>query len=632
MNMAEQWVVDSNCFIHIGSMASDSFVKDISTVLNNLKTGLHVTPGVHDEVRTVRFQRWKGQPNLLEEVQNLLVTITVDDSQISGLANLIGEKAAPQDVDLSLMVLASQLAHEGNTVTLVTDDFKMTTTGNKANLGFDTCPPSTFLQRLADSSSKPCKNRLRSLSRRVRAAEMQYAISRAGQYNIQEKLTWMVDSLLETRAIPEPIVESNLSDESKIISALQRVIRGETIKKSYLNKLGTLPEVCTPISKIDNYLSNLSSSQDSDDIASEYDKATYLFSEVMESIGLGLSPLNEEIAEIAHRAMAGYMYRMESALGMMSKLSGNLPQARNHLSRALYSATLIDDNKAEMRAMHQLGLLALSAASWPRAASLFETADRQAQNTGVNRLQYMVAAAISRHLQGEESIAQSHISSAKSIVQNNKSEAVDLLSEFGNSLLAIDQPGLAIEIFDEAMECAIESNQDEKMDTLAELLLLANSAINNEEQAQFAGLRELLDQLNQLHVDSVDEFETKISEIDERSEELSKPLDETWGEWQPSSKLISIDSPLIVLRVHEDESGQELIISHHAEIGAIGLWLPEGGVKVSPGNLIDIKASRIKVAKPPQALRELHNIRGLVAVESPEALSFTAKTGAPFEE
>jgi tetratricopeptide (TPR) repeat protein/rRNA maturation endonuclease Nob1 len=626
MVMTELWVVDSNCFIHIGSMAPDTFIKSISNALNNLQTGLHVTPGVHDEVRTVRFQRWKGQPNLLEKMQSLLVTITVENSQISGLANLIGEKAAPQDVDLSLMVLASQLAREGNTVTLVTDDFKMTTTGDKANLGFETCPPSTFLQRMADYASQSHKKSLLSLSRRVRAAEMRYAISRAGQYDIQEKLTWMIDSLLETRVTPEPIAESTIDDESKLISALQRVIRGENVKKSHLTKLGTLPEVCKPISKIDDYLSNISSSQDSDNIAGEYDKAAHLLSEVMESIGLGLSPLNEEIAEIAHRAMAGDMYRMESALGMMAKLSGNLPRARNHLSRALYSATLIDDNKAEMRAMHQLGLLALSAASWHRAASLFETADTQAQKTEANRLPHMVAAAISRHLQGEQDLAQSHISSARLIVQNNKSEAVDLLSELGNSLLAIDRPGLAIEVFDEAMECAIESGQDGKMDALAEALLLANSAINNEEQAQFAGLRELLDTLNQLHVDSVDEFETKILEIDERSEKLSKPIGEIWAEWQPSSKLISANSQLIVLRVHEDDNGQELIISHHAEIGAIGLWLPEGGIKAAPGNLIDIKDSRVKVAKPPQALLELHNIRGLVAVESPEAISFIAKT------
>ena len=63
--MANVWVVDSNCFIHIGSMAREGFLDDLNKVLKSSETSLYVTPGVHDEVRTVRFQRWKGQPNLL---------------------------------------------------------------------------------------------------------------------------------------------------------------------------------------------------------------------------------------------------------------------------------------------------------------------------------------------------------------------------------------------------------------------------------------------------------------------------------------------------------------------------------------------------------------------------------------
>ena len=624
--MSNKWVVDSNCFIHLGSMAPDTFLNDISDIFKKIETSIFVTPGVHKEIKNVRFRRWNKQPNLLEKIQTVLTTISVDESQIIGLAKVIGEKAAPQDVDLSLMVLASQLVREGNSVTLVTDDFKMTTTGNKANLGFETCPPSTFLQRLADLGSNKQKKRLKNLSRRIRAAEMQYAISRAGQYNIQEKLTWMVDSLLETRILPDPIEETDSNNSNKLISALQRIIRGEKVKKTYINKLGTLPEVCSTVSKIDEYITEISSNEIADDIQGEYSRATNLFSEIMEAIGLGLSPLNEESAEIAHRAIAGYIYRMESSLGMMAKLLGNLSQAKNHFSRALYSATLIDDNNAEMRAMYQLGLLALSDENWSRAASLFETADRQAQNTNENRLIYIVSSAISRHLQNELEIAKTHISSAKLIVEKDKLKAANLLLVLGNSLLAIDRPILAIEIFDEAMECAIESTQDELIDKLAEVLFLANSSINDEEITKFPGVRELLDNLNDVHEDSKIKFESKIIEIEEKAEELSKPLNETWKEWQPSDKLISDESPLVILSVHEDVDGQKLIISHHLELGNIGLWLPKGDFNAVTGNLIDIKDSRVKVAKPPKTLHEKYNIRGLVAVEKPEALSFTAKT------
>jgi len=624
--MANVWVVDSNCFIHVGSMAREGFLNDVEKVLESENSGLYVTPGVHGEIKTVRFQRWPGQPNLLDEIRELVITVPVDEAEVKALAQHIGEKASPQDVDLSLMILGSKLAHEGHKVTLVSDDYKMTTTGEKVNLNFETCPPSTFLQRLADMGNNSQRSRLRSLSRRVRAAEMKYAISRAGQYDIQKKLTWMVDSLLSTRiALAEEVDDNSEPDEGRLISALIRSIRGEKVKKSSLNKLGSLPDVCAPVSKLDEHLSTLTSSGNLDDIKLTYDQSTELLSEILETTGLGLSPLGEELAEIAHRAMAGYLYRMESALGMLARMSGNLKLSRLHLSRALYNATLVNDIGAEMRAMHQLGLLALAAKNWNRAAKLFEAADRQSQTIDSNRLSHLVLASVARHIDGDEELAKSHLKAANSIVSSIKPMATEILTSVGNSLLAIDCPGLAIEIIDEAMECAIEVGLNDELELLAETLLLANTALTIKQQSQYKGLRLLLDDLNTISKEVAEEFESKISDIDEKAESLTKPLDETWKEWQDASKLVPTNSSLTVVRIDEDDNGRALIISHHPDIGSIGLWLPDGGIEAAPGNTIEIHGSRIKVAPPTKEFQESHNIRGIVAVENPEAISFIAK-------
>ncbi len=631
--MANVWVVDSNCFIHVGSMAPNGFLADLKKILNSEDSALYVTPGVHKEIKTVRFQRWKGQPNLLGEIRDLIITVTIDEAEVKALAQKIGESASPQDVDLSLMILGSKLAHEGHKVTLVSDDFKMTTTGEKVNLNFETCPPSTFLQRLADSGDRGQRTRMRSLSRRVRAAEMRYAISRAGQYDIQAKLTWMVDSLLSSRAaLAEDSEDTSEPDERKLISGLIRSIRGERVKKSTLNKLGSLPEICAPIARLDEHLASLSSDGSSDDIKQAYDSSIEILSEILELTGTNLAPLGEELAELAHRAMSGYLYRMESALGVLAKMSGNLKLSKLHLSRALSIATLVDDVGAEMRAMHQLGLLALAGKNWNRAAMLFETADRQCQTIGANRLSHLVLAGVSRHIDGDEELAQVHLSTANSIVSGDKSEATNVLTSVGNSLLAIDCPGLAIEILDEAMECAIESGQNDKLEMLSEVLLLANTALTDKEESQYDGLRQLLDSLNAISEDASQEFATHISEIDQKAEQLSKPLDETWTEWQSATKLIPKNSPLTIVRIDEDDDGRVLLVSHHSEIGAIGLWLPEGGVDAAPGSTIEIHESRIKVAPPTDMLRDIHNIRGIIAVENPEAISFIAQTDEIIEE
>ena len=115
------YVVDSNCFIHMGGMASASILDDLKSALKTM----HVTKGVHGEIQNVRYQRWKQKPNLLNHIKPMLTTHEVSDDQIRGLGAKIGERASPQDVDLSLMVLSHDLQRNGHHVILVTDDFKM---------------------------------------------------------------------------------------------------------------------------------------------------------------------------------------------------------------------------------------------------------------------------------------------------------------------------------------------------------------------------------------------------------------------------------------------------------------------------------------------------------------------------
>ncbi|MGY8755710.1 MAG: hypothetical protein ACKVIR_08460 [Candidatus Poseidoniales archaeon] len=604
-------------------MAPDTFIKDITTVLKNNSQMIFVTPGVHNEILNVRFQKWSKQPRVLDEFDSLLNTISIDDEQIRGLAKMIGESASPQDVDLSLMVLASQLQREGREVILVTDDFKMTTTGQKANLGYTTCPPSTFIQRLAAQSSSKNKGRMRSLSRRVRAAEMRYAISRVHEYDIQAKLTWMVDSLIEDRPQSQKSIPTDAS-EMNLKRALQRTLAGEQIKGNHLKKLGTLPEVCQPILLLDSHLAQLTLANTSAHLGEVYEETLLLLSEVLEAIGLELTPLDEAAAELVHSALSGYLYRTETALGLMAKMSGKRETARLHLSRALQSATLIDDLFAEMHAVFQLGLLAMASAKWQRSARLFEAADRQAQLISAPRLPYLVCAAISRHLLDETNSAEQHIHHANTIVCDDKKQALVHLMKLGESLLAIDQPGLALEVLDEAMECALQTESQEQLETLSEHILMANAAMTESDILQHEGLRTLLDGLNQLSEEEAEEFAKKIKHIELRANEHNQPFEETWKVWQPSTKLIPQGATLRVVRAEIDENQATLVIVHQPELGSIGLWLPDGEWNVTSGYLLSFAHTRVKLALPTVELQEKHNIRGIVAVEDTSQLIFSA--------
>ncbi len=621
ITMSTTWVVDSNCFIHLGSMAQDNLLEDLK---KSIPQGLYVTPGVHNEVRTVRFQRWKNKPNLLDKLKPILTTIAVDDGQIRGLAEQIGERAAPQDVDLSLMVLASKLSREGREVTLVTDDFKMTTTSQKVNLGFTTCPPSTFLQRLAETGPNACKSRFRSLSRRTRAAEMRYAISRVNEYDIQAKLTWMVDSLIDGKpqvkqqdAVPEK------SSDQKLIRSLRKYLLGGKPKQSHMNALGDLPSICQPVSELDAYLDDISASN-SVIVDEKYDHGIEKMSSVLERVGLGLAPLDEEMAEIAHRSMAGHMYRMESCLAMLANMTGNVMRSRLHLSRALQSATLIDDRNAEMLATNQLGMLALVRKKWERAAVLFETADRQAQSINNQTLTYLVCAGMARFLNDEEKTAMKHLIAAQTIVANDSVQAAKDLFELGKNMLAMDEAGLAIEVLDEAMECAMESKDDELAEQLAEYLVLANNALTESDTQQYLGLRKYLDEINSIESSKFEEFEEKIAEIEQQAEAMSKPLESVVEQWTPVSEVLPPTDKFTLLRREVDEDGRTLIIGQHSGLGVVGFWLPEGEFNASSGQNITIEETQVKVVNPPESLQTKHSISALIALKDAGKISFSA--------
>ena len=96
--------------------------------------------------------------------------------------------------------------------------------------------------------------------------------------------------------------------------------------------------------------------------------------------------------------------------------------------------------------------------------------------------------------------------------------------------------------------------------------------------------------------------------------------------------MIESDSKLTILRIEVDEGNRTLIVSHHPEIGPIGIWLPEGGISAAPGNTIELSKTRIKVAPPTEEMSNNHNIRAILALENPEMMEITAVTENIIEE
>ena len=617
------YVVDSNCFIHMGGMASTSILNDLESVLKTM----HVTKGVHGEIRNVRYQRWKQKPNLLSHIKPLLTTHEVSDDQIRGLGSKIGERASPQDVDLSLMVLAHDMQREGHHVVLVTDDFKMAKATEEHQLASEVCPPSTFFERLSAKAKGKPASELRRLGRRIRAAEMQYAISRRNEYDVQAKITWMVDSLL-TSASTKPVKAKGQSGgESKVnlLSELQRMLNGEDIKTSLRKKLTPLRASCETMIRLEDHVAQLKLKLSEESLDEIIIETQALIADCLENAGIDLAPLNRELVDVAHRFHSRILVRAEMALAIMKRMKGDAVGSHLHLSTALFQATHVDEDLIEARILARLAVLALSTNKFEKAIRLSASSLGLGTLNSSMKLKQHIVQAMAQYMAGaSQEEAMNH---AQSMVHADLAMASQALTELGESFLALNRPDFAIELFDEALECV--SSGEKMSEELGELILLAHRAIQDNDN-EIDGLREVLDQIHQQTDAQEKQVEDVVEEISKRQEDAIELVFS--NDWQDANLVLNDERPLYISSVVGDASEEQLILAQHPSLGSVGIWLPAKADAPKPGAKITLTNGRVKIAEPPSEVVESYAIRALIAIEFPESLVFQSLTNDAQEE
>ncbi len=617
------YVVDSNCFIHMGGMASTSILNDLESVLKTM----HVTKGVHGEIRNVRYQRWKQKPNLLNHIKPLLTTHEVSDDQIRGLGSKIGERASPQDVDLSLMVLAHDMQRDGHHVVLITDDFKMAKATEEHQLAAEVCPPSTFFERLSTKAKGKHASELRRLGRRIRAAEMQYAISRRNEYDVQAKITWMVDSLLASASTKPVKATAQSGGESKVnlLNELQRMLEGEDIKTSVRKKLTPLRASCETMMLLEEHVAQLKlklSKESLDDIIIE---TQALIADCLENAGIDLAPLNRELVDVAHRFHSRILVRAEMALAIMKRMKGDAVGSHLHLSTALFQATHVDEDLIEARILARLAVLALSTNKFEKAIRLSASSLGLGTLNPSMKLKQHIVQVMAQYMAGaSQEEAMNH---AQSMVHADLAMASQALTELGESFLALNRPDFAIELFDEALECV--SSEEKMSEELGELILLAHRAIQDDDN-EIDGLRQVLDQIHQQTDAQEKQVEDVVEEVSKRQEDAIELVFS--NDWQDANLVLNDERPLYISSVVGDASEEQLILAQHPSLGSVGIWLPARADAPKPGAKITLTNGRVKIAEPPSEVVESYAIRALIAIEFPESLVFQSLTSDAQEE
>ena len=78
---------------------------------------------------------------------------------------------------------------------------------------------------------------------------------------------------------------------------------------------------------------------------------------------------------------------------------------------------------------------------------------------------------------------------------SDPAKAGTMLEACGDAALSIDRPDLALELFDEAMECAELTQDADRLETLRTNMVQAELALDDSEHEDLPDLRDVLDGL-----------------------------------------------------------------------------------------------------------------------------------------
>jgi len=351
-----------------------------------------------------------------------------------------------------------------------------------------------------------------------------------------------------------------------------------------------------------------------------------MIADCLENAGIDLAPLERELVDVAHRFHSRILVRAEMALAIMKRMKGDAVGAHLHLSTALFQATHVDEDTIEARILARLAVLALSTNKYEKAIRLSSSSLGLGTLSLPMKLKQHIVQAMAQYL--AEGAPSDALAEAQRMVSEDVVMAAQSLTELGESFLALNRPDFAIELFDEALECV--SSEQRMSEELGELILLAYRAMEDDEDSEIEGLRQVLDQIHQQTVEQEKQVEEVVEQISKRQEDSSEMVYS--NDWQDASVVLNDERPLYISNVVGDASEEQLILAQHPSLGSVGIWLPAKADAPQPGARITLTNGRVKIAEPPKDIADSYDIRALIAIEYPESLVFQSLTSDAQEE
>ncbi|MBN2156334.1 MAG: hypothetical protein JW776_09835 [Candidatus Lokiarchaeota archaeon] len=657
------FIFDANFFITLKHVKAKNYLDRLLDVRDELKIKFYTSKQVYDEILFVHQEPEKSK------FTNLVKITNVSEEEIlfvkRDLSNLgINEPRHAQDPDLSLVSLSRKIRNPNTKVCIVSDDYKLNdnvklleSVGTR-NYDMEFWPISAFLLYLTRTTGR---TDLQDYYKKVRDKTLKNRLAyylqkhSSKQYNVQNKLMWLIEKAISVteeggfkltglkqqydstkEGSLSPVISDTFCNEiddksSEILQISSKYIQKLKISSTDLEKVAMMIPLLNEIIEGREYIKIAKSS-----LKDDYDAIGTLRiakDNLMYTLQKAASVLNKHHYDIFQKLVCSELSKCEFLRAFLFIGTGDINAALEALDATAMFATMANISNTVLSINYLKALIYLFNQFYIESIDQFYFTHNLAVNYSAPpllELKCEIGHAIAQFLSGLEAEALDSIDNiSNSIEKGNLEDALIVFQELGDYFYAMANPRIAITLYDEALECAVD---DTKLEWRIEIIL---------DKLKRAYMNALLESSTNIesptNIDSIINHVYKLKNINRYNQEIAKLsrfhqiFYEDFPIYTSGSTKVSyfdIDESIresfdVVDILKDEKSSNTVLIAYNKEIGLIGFRINlDKQLQGIPENYTTrlTKKAKVRILKPSDALKTKYLIRALICVDDPSHL------------
>jgi tetratricopeptide (TPR) repeat protein/rRNA maturation endonuclease Nob1 len=648
------YIFDANFFISQKQIKAENSLEMLKAAKNELNLEFYISNYVYKELpfyQESRAVQFKSAVEVADISQGEIEKIKTELSNLG-----VQTSCQAQDPDQSLVALAKRLiVSKDRKVHIVSDDFKLQENLKLLHFNAEFISLSGFLLFVAQKSKDPkIKTYFTDIQKATLRYNLQYMLERKDTYNPVNKLMSLIENAISITedgmeitsqkggtskplqnkkdsgfqpVTIDDIKESN-TEEEKLFSLCSKYLQKQKLGEEELENIILLLPLLDDIIKNRLKIATARDSLKEDHLKEAVNQLRSARDGLIRILEESMSVLPQNQYNVFQRIISSSLSQIEFLMGLIS-ISIDVQKATTALDNAALYAGLAKQPKSMLSYNYLEAVIYVFSGLYEEAVEQYEFTQKIATNYNNDLIitKCRIGQAIALFLSKRENEAMELIDSISEHLKSaNLENALIAFLELGDYFYAVGNPKIAISLYNEALECAIDGeNLNWRISTILDRMKRAymNATLESETTSNDTNIDIILDRAHELkNVEKFNEVIGKLSEFNKMFyEDLPKYTEKPIGFFDLDEYLRDVYDIVDIL--FDDKTGNSVIIGYNKMIGLIGFRIKlEHKISGLHENYTVrlSKKAQVKIIKPSPQLKSKYLIRAIIQIDNTEFL------------